>query len=42
MNYLVALILLGIDMRQEQLAEEYAFTIMIRLLQTVERENANY
>ena len=39
MNFLVALILIGINMEEEKLAEEYAFTILVRLLQTPENGN---
>ena len=41
MNYLAALILLGIDIKEQQ-AEEYAFNILVRLLEVPETENANF
>jgi len=42
MNYLAALILIGIGMNEENYFEEYAFFIMARLLQDPEKNNQNY
>ena len=41
MNFLAALILIGVGIK-EKLCEEYAFYILIKLLETPEKENNNY